>query len=116
MSDIGRCWSQTASGIGEHQQTSSCGSAVRAETKRELKAQRKSPGEAGQMSRACAAPDAITVRLPAVTTVVATIVATAVAAVVARVTEQPCALRQIFPKASEEPSPTFEVSVCEVPI
>jgi hypothetical protein len=30
--------------------TSSCGSAVRAETKRELKAQRKSPAEAGQMS------------------------------------------------------------------
>jgi hypothetical protein len=45
------------------ERTSSCGSAVRAETKRELKAQRKSPAEAGQMSWACAAPDGITVRL-----------------------------------------------------
>jgi hypothetical protein len=32
--------------------TSSCGFAVRAETKRELKMQRKSPAEAGQTSRA----------------------------------------------------------------
>jgi hypothetical protein len=51
--------------VNDPKRTSSCGSAVPAETKKELKAQRKSPAEAGQMSRACAAPDAITVRLPA---------------------------------------------------
>jgi hypothetical protein len=36
-----------------------------AETKRELKAQSKSAAAAGQMSRARTAPDAITVKLPA---------------------------------------------------
>jgi hypothetical protein len=41
--------------LSDGQETLKCGSTERAETKRELKAQRKNPAEAGQMSRACAA-------------------------------------------------------------
>ena len=66
---------------GAHlKRTSSCGSTERAETKRELKAQRKSPAEAGQMSRACAAARHDNCQATSTTLLITTVVATVVAA------------------------------------